>query len=70
MGNHGLAEGSRVSVSYVQSNLSDWFPNAVCAKAYGADEDGYISYDDAMEALTYWTSINAGLKPPAFPATM
>lgn len=59
--NHGLAQGSRVSVSYVQSHLSDWFPNAVCAKAADADQDGYISYDDAQDILQCYSNNAAGL---------
>lgn len=60
MGNHGLAEGSRVNVTYVQDHLSDWFPNAACAKAADADEDGYITFDDAQDVLTYYASVSAG----------
>lgn len=60
MGSHGLADGSRVSVTYVQDHLSDWFPNAACAKAADADEDGYISFDDARDVLTYCGRVGAG----------
>ncbi len=29
---HGFERGNRVNVTYVQNHLSDWFPNAACAK--------------------------------------
>ncbi|MBD5143774.1 MAG: hypothetical protein HDT22_09255 [Ruminococcus sp.] len=57
--NHGLQRGMAVSVSYVQANLSDWFPNAACAVAADVDKDGYISYDDADKILEY--AVNAGV---------
>lgn len=61
MSEHGLAQGSRVSVSYVQSHLSDWFPNAVCATAADADQDGYISYEDGMDILQAYSNYAAEL---------
>lgn len=58
--NHGLQRGMAVSVSYVQANLSDWFPNAACAVAADVDKDGYISYDDADKILEYAASAGVG----------
>ena len=57
---HGLQRGMAVSVSYVQANLSDWFPNAACAVAADVDKDGYITYDDADKILDYYGSASTG----------
>lgn len=57
--NHGLQRGMAVSVSYVQANLSDWFPNAACAVAADVDKDAYISYDDADKILEYAANVGA-----------
>ena len=57
---HGFQRGMAVSVSYVQANLSDWFPNAACAVAADADKDGYITYEDADKILEYAASAGVG----------
>lgn len=57
---HGLERGYAVSLSYVQTNLSDWFPNAPCAVAADVDKDGYISYDDADKILRHYTLVISG----------
>lgn len=57
---HGFEEGNRVSVTFVQNHLSDWFPKAVCAKAADANEDGYISHEDASDVLTYYSCVSTG----------
>ena len=58
--NHGLQRGMAVSVSYVQANLSDWFPNAACAVAADVDKDGYITYEAADKILEYAASAGVG----------
>lgn len=57
---HGLQRGMAVSVSYVQANLSDWFPEAACAIAVDANKDGYISYEDADEMMKYYANASTG----------
>ena len=57
---HGLQRGMAVSVSYVQKNLSDWFPEAACAVAVDANKDGYISYEDADEMMEYYANASTG----------
>ena len=57
---HGLQRGMAVSVSYVQKNLSDWFPKAACAVAVDANKDGYISYEDADEMMEYYANASTG----------
>lgn len=49
-----------VSVVYVQNNLAKWFPDAVCAAALDANQDGYITETDANLILEHYASTGSG----------
>lgn len=59
LSSHGFEDGMKVNVLFVQRNLSDWFPNAVCAASADVDKDGYISYEDARAILQHYANASA-----------
>lgn len=57
---HNLQESGKYSVSFVNSHLDDWFPDAVCGEAGDVNQDSFISRTDSDMILTYYaeTSVN------------
>ena len=57
---HNLQETGKYPVSFVNSHLDDWFPNAICAEAGDANQDSFISRTDSDMILTYYaeSSVN------------
>ena len=50
-----------MNITTVQRSLSSWFPNAKCADAADATQNGYINSGDSDEILEYYASYLAGV---------
>jgi hypothetical protein len=57
--NHYMPNAS-IAVKAIQNNLNSWFPNARCADAVDADQDGYISSADSNAILNYYAYVLMG----------